>query len=97
MVKSYELTVLFSPNSTSDVLQKLQDSVTKTITSHGGKITKTDIWGRKLMAYRIKKFDEAFFVLYMLSVEADKAQELERAVKLTDGVIRHLFVVAEEE
>ncbi len=97
MKKSYELTVLFSPESTSDELQKLQNTISKVVTAHGGKIEKTEVWGRKLMAYRIKKFDEAFYVVYTLSVETQKAQELEQAVKLTDGVLRHLFIAVEEE
>jgi len=53
MKRAYELTVLFAPDLTSEQLKKAQDAVTGHITTLGGKISKTDNWGRKLMAYRV--------------------------------------------
>ncbi|HKY73859.1 MAG TPA: 30S ribosomal protein S6 [Patescibacteria group bacterium] len=97
MKRAYELTVLFAPDLTSEQLKKAQDAVTGHITTLGGKISKTDNWGRKLMAYRIQKHEDAVYVLYVFSLDAAKAQELEQLVKHTSGVIRHLCVLVEQD
>lgn len=98
MTQQYELTVLFSPEHTSDALQKLQDKISQTITAHGGKIKKTDVWGRKSLAYRLlNKHMDAVFVFYLCIVDTSKVAELVRAVQLTDGVLRHLFVIAKDQ
>ena len=97
MVKNYELMVLFSPELTSDALQKLQDKISQIITSAGGKVSKLDAWGRRPIAYKIKKYTDAVYVVYYFSLDTAKAQEAERDVQLTDGVIRHVFIIAEEQ
>ena len=95
MTRSYELTVLFAPDLTSDAVQKLQNKVSELITTAGGKISRTDVWGRKQLSYRIGKRDEANFVLFFFSLDSGKAQAFEQSVKLTEGVIRHLLIQAD--
>lgn len=95
MIRSYELTVLCTPDLTSDQLQKVQNKISELITSAGGKISKTDVWGRKHLESRIGKLQEAQFVLYFFTLDSGKAQTLEQSVTLTEGVIRHLLVLGE--
>jgi|SRR3989344_3295747 len=97
MIKNYELMVLFSPELTSDALQKLQDKISHIITSAEGKVSKIDVWGRRPMAYKIKKFTDAVYSVYYFSLDTAKAQAAERDVLQTDGVIRHVFIIAEEQ
>ena len=92
MTRAYELTVMYAPNLTSEELKKAQDAVSDHITSFGGKVSKADTWGRKMLAYKIEKFEDAVYVLYHITLDALKAQELEQLVKHTPGVIRHLCV-----
>jgi len=83
---------MYAPNLTSEELKKAQDAVSDHITSFGGKVSKADTWGRKMLAYKIEKFEDAVYVLYHITLDALKAQELEQLVKHTPGVIRHLCV-----
>lgn len=97
MTRAYELTVMFAPTLTSEELKKAQDAVSGHITSLGGKISKTDNWGRKMMAYKIGKFEDAVYVLFSMTLDSLKAQDLEQSVKHTPGVIRHLCVTADQD
>lgn len=96
-MRNYELTVLLRPDFSSDELQKAQDKISKTLSDLGAKVEKTESWGRKMMAYRIGKYDEAVYVFFSFSMDPAKAQAAEENVKRADGVIRHLFVLAEEQ
>ena len=96
-MRNYELTVLLRPDFSSDELQKAQDRVSKLLGDFGAEIQKTDAWGRKMLAYKIGKYDEAVYVFYAFTMDPSKAQAAEEGVKRADGVIRHLFVLAEEQ
>ncbi|MBI5151002.1 MAG: 30S ribosomal protein S6 [Candidatus Pacebacteria bacterium] len=97
MKRAYEFSVLFSPELTSEELKKAQDAVSGYITTAGGTISKKDELGRKFLAYKIKKHEDAVFVIYYISLDASKAQELEQLVKHTPGVIRHMCIVTEQD
>lgn len=84
-----------SPDLTSDQVQKVQNKISEFVTSSGGKISRTDVWGRKQLSYKIKKRDEAYFVLFFFTLDSGKAQALEQSVQLTEGVIRHLLVLGD--
>ncbi|HIH47432.1 TPA: 30S ribosomal protein S6 [Candidatus Woesearchaeota archaeon] len=94
-LRNYELTVLYRPDLTSEELKKSQDAVASTVKSLGGDIKKIDEWGRRPMAYKIKKQQEAVYLLYHLSLDPEKSQVLEQNVIRTSGVLRHLFVIAD--
>ncbi len=51
-----------------------------------------DKWGKKKLAYPIKKFEEAFYVFFLYEGEPDISGELERRFKQTEAVIRYLTV-----
>jgi small subunit ribosomal protein S6 len=65
------------------------------IKNNGGVIEKLDRWGKKRLAYEIKDFTEGFYVLVNFNAEAKTVHELERVLKITDEVIRHLLVAKE--
>lgn len=96
MKRAYELTVLYAPDLTSDELKQAQDAVVGHVATLGGKISKNESWGRKMLAYKIKKHQDAVYVSYTIELESLKAQELENLVKHTLGVIRHLCIVLEQ-
>jgi len=95
-LRNYELTVLYRPDLTSDELKKSQDAVVSAVKVLGGEVKKADEWGRKPMAYKIRKLQEAVYVLYHLSLDPKNSKVLEQNVVRTNGVLRHLFVAAEE-
>ena len=65
------------------------DRITKVIAPSGGEVTKLDRWGRKRFAYEIAHQTEGYYVLVQFKAEPATQQELDRALKIADEVIRH--------
>lgn len=63
----------------------------------GGTVSLVDEWGLRDLAYRIHKQTKGYYVLFQYRSEARAVEELERNMKLTDGVMRYLTVRLEEE
>jgi small subunit ribosomal protein S6 len=89
-VNTYEIAVLFHPDLEID-LSKPQAKIEKIFTDNGGKITKTDSWGKKKLAYQIAKQDQAIYVFYTLELPAEGVRKIEATLNITDEVIRYLI------
>ena len=89
-MKEYELTVLIHPDLEAD-LDKTTKKVEKIIKDNGGKITKTDNWGKKKLAYQIEKQDHGVYVFYTVELPAEGVAKVESTLNITDGVIRYLL------
>lgn len=87
---TYEIAVLFHPDLEMD-LSKPQAKVEKIITDNGGKITKTDNWGKKKLAYQIVNQDQAIYVFYTIELPAESVRKVETTLNITDEVIRYLI------
>ncbi len=96
MHKLYELTVLLSGSSTADDVKATEMALGKLVASHKGKIEKEESWGKKFLAYTIKKQKDAFYLFWEVSLPTSQAQAFERDVRLMDHVIRSLFVIKED-
>lgn len=94
-MREYELVVLFHPDLEID-LDKPLKKVEKIITDLGGKITKTDNWGKRKLAYPIKGQEFAVYIYHELELEPTKVNKLDSTLNITDEVIRHLLVLHEE-
>lgn len=64
----------------------------KLITDNGGKVEKTDRWGKKRLAYEIQELDEGLYVLVTFQAENEAVKELDRVMKITDEVLRHMII-----
>jgi small subunit ribosomal protein S6 len=89
-VNTYEVAILFHPDLEID-LSKPQAKVEKIIKDNGGKITKTDNWGKKKLAYQINKQDHAVYVFYTVEMPGEGLQKIESTLNITDEVIRYLI------
>ena len=59
----------------------------------GGKVVKTDFWGKKQLVYPIKKQMSGVYILFDLELTAEEVIELQKRIKLEEGLLRHLLVV----
>lgn len=89
--KVYELTLLFHPDLEID-LEKPQKKVEKIIAENSGKIVKKDNWGKKKLAYLIKKQEFAVYEFMEVSVLPQNASKIQGLLNITDEVIRYLMV-----
>lgn len=90
-MSQYEIAVLYHPDLEVD-LSKAEEKVTKIITSNGGKIVKTDNWGKRKLAYQIKKQDYGVYVFYTADIPGESVKKVENTLNITDEVIRYLIV-----
>jgi len=69
------------------------ERIKKVISPSGGEVTGLDRWGRKRFAYELARQTEGYYVIVRFSAEPGTQQELDRALKLADEVIRHKVMV----
>jgi len=86
----YEIAVLYDPDLEID-LDKATAKVEKIIKDNGGKVTNTDNWGKRKLAYKIKKQDFAIYVFYTVEMEGMGVQKINDTLNITDEVIRFLI------
>lgn len=99
-IRSYELTCLVSAEYTQEELGKIKDGIGKVIAKGGGKISESIEWGKREMAYTIKKagkrYDQANYLHFVFEAEADQATVIKDAINITENVIRYLLVVQDQ-
>jgi small subunit ribosomal protein S6 len=95
-MKEYELTVLIHPDLEVDIDEPLT-KIRGIITSAGGSIINEDKWGKKKLAYRIKKQDFAVYVYFDIKLPADAPLKISSTFNITDEVLRYLLVTVDEK
>jgi len=95
-VKEYELTVLIHPDLEVDLEAPL-NKIRGIITSNGGEIVSEDNWGKKRLAYRIKKEDFAVYVYFDVKLPAPSLKKISSVLNITDEILRYLLVTVDEK
>jgi small subunit ribosomal protein S6 len=97
MTRKYELVYVVSPDATDDQVADLHTQVEAIIQRMGGQLEKTENWGRRKLAYEIGRHKEGTYVLEVINGGGDLMKEIDRRLRVTDLVIRHLTVRVDEE
>jgi len=93
----YELVVIISPQVADDELpDAVERLVRRPIEGQGGVCQDVNVWGRRKLAYPVKKQLEGNYVLTNLELDPAKARELEQGLLISEEVIRHLLVRLDE-
>lgn len=90
-MNQYEIAVLYHPDLEID-LEKATARVEKIFTDNGGTVTNTDNWGKRKLAYPIKRNEHAVYVFYMVEIPAESVRKIEALLNITDEVLRFLIV-----
>lgn len=88
----YECTFIVRQDATSQEVEKISSTLSNVISDNNGKILKTENWGLKTLAYEIKKNKKGHFVMFVIDAPNSAVKEMERRMKLTEDIIRHLTV-----
>jgi small subunit ribosomal protein S6 len=88
--RPYELMVLFHPDLEID-LEKALKKVEGLVMDAGGKITTTDVWGKRKLAYKIKNQDFAVYVYDEIEIPTNAIGKLESGLNIADEVLRYLI------
>jgi small subunit ribosomal protein S6 len=95
-MRDYELTLVVRPDVEDTGLASLLEKIKGLITTAGGQGIQVEPWGRRHLAYPIKKITEAQYFLIRAQLPAQALRELERNLRLTEEVLRFLLVRADE-
>jgi small subunit ribosomal protein S6 len=95
-VPLYEHVFLARQDLSQAQVDTLAASATQIIESMGGKVTKTETWGLRSLAYKIAKNRKAHFVLINLDAPTNVVAELERQTSINEDVIRYMTVKVDE-
>lgn len=87
-MRRYEVMVILDPEVEERTVAPSLDQFLNVITQGGGSVEKVDIWGRRRLAYEIKKKSEGIYALVDLTAEPAVVQELDRQLKLSESVLR---------
>ena len=97
MLNKYESIYIVNPDVDAEGIKGLVEKFNALIESEGGKVTETNEWGMKKLAYPIKKFTQGYYVLVNFEAKPEFVDELERVYKITDDVIKFITVRKEDK
>ena len=95
--RQYELMYVIAPTVGDDGVADLHTQVEEIVSRSGGEIEKSDNWGKRRLAYEIKSHREGTYVLELINGPGELVRELNRRLKVTDEVLRHLVVRVDED
>jgi small subunit ribosomal protein S6 len=92
----YEHVFLARQDLAQAQVDSLAEEATKIIEANEGKVTKTETWGLKSLAYPIQKNRKAHFVLLHVDAPGSVVEELERQTRINEDVIRYITIKVDE-
>ncbi len=92
MLRQYEVMYIVNPQLDEETMTSVLGKVEETVKRIGGSVDRNDRQGRKRLAYPLGKFNDGFYVLTHFSADPDQIHEVERTLRLTENVLRHLVV-----
>ena len=97
VIRDYELVLITVPQLEEEALATLIQRVSGWITAGNGTVTGTNVWGRRQLAYAIRKQTEGIYVVINFQLVPSSTRELDRNLRLDEQIIRHLAIRLDED
>ena len=94
--RTYEVIFIVDPDAAEDEVMKLSEGVQKIITGQGGSITKTEMMGKRQLAYEINHKKDGTYVLLEVEGSGREIAEVERRMRVNDQILRYMTVRVDE-
>jgi small subunit ribosomal protein S6 len=91
-LRDYEVLYIVRADLDDEKVQEIVKRVSTLIEKAGGKLERTNLWGKRKLAYEVKHQKEGSYVLQDFQIGPERIPELESALKITEEVLRHLIV-----
>ena len=91
-MRDYEVLYIVRADLDDDKVQDIVKRVNTIIEKADGSVERTNIWGKRKLAYEVKHQKEGSYILQDFQIGGDRVPELEAALKITEEVLRHLVV-----
>ncbi len=95
-MNSYEMVYIIQPNLDDEGVKAVDDRIGQAISGEDGTITNTDHWGKRRLAYPIRRHFEGHYILHRLSMLPAAVQSVERQLRLSEDVLRFLVIRVED-
>jgi small subunit ribosomal protein S6 len=92
-LRQYETGFVLSPALSEEETTQFIQQMAEIVAQKKGRMVKQDVWGKRRLAYPIKRFQEGFYVFFTYEGDGDVSVEMERRFKQTDTVIRFMTVL----
>ena len=96
-IRQYELIYIVASDAADQQIADLHTQVEEIVARFSGTLDKTENWGRRRLAYEIGPHKEGTYVLDVITGSGDLMKEIDRRLRVSDQVIRHLTVRVDEE
>ncbi len=87
-MRSYEVMVILDPSLEERTVQPSLDKYLNVIRKDGGSVDNVEVWGKRRLAYEIKKNDEAIYAVIKLQAEPATVKEFDRQLTLNESILR---------
>ena len=87
-MRHYEIMIILEPETDERTVAANLEKLLQVVPSNGGSVDKVDVWGKRRLAYDIKKRSEGFYVVVDMTTTPAVAQELDRQLGLNETVLR---------
>jgi small subunit ribosomal protein S6 len=96
-LRTYEALYIVRPDLQDDEVQTIAQEVENLVTSSGGAIVRSEVWGKRKLAYMVKHFTEGHYILLRFQADPEFVGRLEQYFRLSEAVIRDLVVYFDEK
>ncbi|MBN2548201.1 MAG: 30S ribosomal protein S6 [Anaerolineales bacterium] len=91
-MREYELIFIVHPDLDENAFNEVVNKVTSWITDGGGEVTKTDIWGKRRLAYPIRKQTEGQYALFLVTMDPKFGTQMEHNLRFLEPILRYSIV-----
>jgi len=91
-MREYELVLIIHPDLEETAFKEIVERITGWIKNDGGEIIKTNIWGRRQLAYPIRKLNEGQYVLLHVKMNAQFGKTIERDLRYMESILRYMLI-----
>lgn len=92
-MRNYELVCIIQPDLDEAAFNGVLERVKTWVSEAGGNVDKLDVWGKRKLAYEIRKQREGNYVLFNLSLQPTTTSALEQNIRYTEPIMRHLLTL----
>ena len=91
-MRTYELMTIFRPGMAETEVRTEVSTIEQALAARGAELSATDFWGKRRFAYEINHLTEGYYALVKFQAEPGAVTEVDRALSLSDNVLRHKFI-----
>lgn len=95
-MRKYENIFIAHPSLDEEAVKALIEKFKGVIEAGNGTVDNVDFWGKRKLAYEIKKVNEGYYTLINFTADTELPKELDRVFRITDGILRHIIVREEK-